>query len=129
MYAISLEMIKGNRKDTSNPFAWDKIHLNLPSSDNYDPTEPWVAKRKADGSLAADCFVFVDDGRVLEATQAKCNKATRRVASIMNHLGEQDASRKRRGASQRSGAWVGAQETDWYCYFSRKMAERAGHCQ
>lgn len=25
----------------------------------------------------------------------------------MNHLGEQDASRKRRGSSQRSGAWIG----------------------
>ena len=108
MYAISLEIIKGNRKDPNNPFKWDYVELNLPSSENYDPSQPWVSKRMKDGNLPSDCFVFVDDGRVPGRTQKTCNQSTRRVASVMNHLGEQDASRKRRGASQHSGAWVGA---------------------
>ena len=108
MYAISLEVIKGNRRDKSNPFAWDKVVLNLPADPDYDPSQPWVSKRTVDDKLPPDCFVFVDDGRVLGRTSKECNEATRRVASVMNHLGEQDAARKRRGCSQRSGAWVGA---------------------
>ena len=108
MYAISLEIIKVNRRDHANPFNWDYVELNLPSSESYDPSQPWVSKRTKDGNLSSDCFVFVDDGRVLGRTQKTCNNSTRRVASVMNHLGEQDASRKRRGASQNSGAWVGA---------------------
>lgn len=108
MYAMSLEIIKGNRSDPENPYGWEAIQLNLPSSENYDPSQPWVSKRTKDGHLAPDCFVFVDDGRILGRTQSVCNKCTRRTASVMNHLGEQDAARKRRGASQRSGAWVGA---------------------
>ena len=107
MYAISLEVIKGNRLDPNNPFAWDYIKLNLPGSDNYDPSEPWVSKRTKMDKLPPDCYVFVDDGRVLGRTANECEKATRRTASIMNHLGEQDAARKRRGPSQRSGAWIG----------------------
>lgn len=105
---MPLEIIKGNPKDENNPFAWENVVLNLPSCEDYDPSQPWVSMRKKDGSLATDCFVSVDDGKVLEATQDECNKATRRVASVMNHLGEQDAARKRRGTSQRSCAWVGA---------------------
>ena len=108
MYAISLEIIKGNRRDPTNPFAWASIRLNLPSSPDYDPSAPWVSKRTTSGQLPSDCFVFVDDGRVLDRTRGGCNRATRRVGSVMNHLGEQDASRKRRGCSQRSGAWIGA---------------------
>lgn len=108
MYAISLEVIKGNRRDLTNPFVWHYIKLNLPCSEGYDPSEPWVSKRTIMNKLPPDCYVFVDDGRVLGSTAKECDKGIRRTASIMNHLGEQDASRKRRGSSQHSGAWIGS---------------------
>ena len=69
MYAISLEIIRGDPRDSTNPFAWATVRLNLPSSPEYTPSEPWVSKRTVDGHLPADCFVFVDDGRVLDRTR------------------------------------------------------------
>ena len=49
----------------SNPFHWDHVVLNLPGSRGYRADLSWVMKIKADGFLAAEIFVYVDDGRVV----------------------------------------------------------------
>jgi hypothetical protein len=38
--------------------------MNLPGSDDYDPSLLWVSKLRADeGKIASNLFTFVDDGR------------------------------------------------------------------
>ena len=103
------EVIRGDRKDKENPFKWDKVRVNLPGSPGYDPTKPWVSKiRVSDGKIAADFYVYVDDARITGATDLECWMATRRVAAAFNHLGIQDAPRKRRPPSVTPGAWAGS---------------------
>jgi hypothetical protein len=58
------EVIRGNCKDSSKVYRWDQVQLNLPGSDEYDSSKPWVSKlRLDDGRIAADLFIFVDDLR------------------------------------------------------------------
>ena len=40
------DIVRGERKDDSNPFRWSYIKLNLPGSKDYDPSVPWVAKTR-----------------------------------------------------------------------------------
>jgi hypothetical protein len=105
---IAEEIIKGNELDKDNPFRWDAVRMNLPGSKNYDPSLPWVSKiRKGEKLIACDLVIFVDDLRVTGPTREECWKAGQRAAQILNHLGLQDAPRKRRGASQAPGPWTG----------------------
>jgi len=50
----------------------------------------------------------VDDIRTGAASESLAWKTSRRVASWINYLGQQDAPRKRRPPSQTPGAWAGA---------------------
>ena len=108
LFAIGMEAIFGNRLDKNNVFSWEYIKLNLPGSQDYSPAEPWVSKRTSNGKIPPDAFTFVDDIRTVGRSEKICDNATRRVGSSLNYLGEQEASRKRRPSSQRSGAWIGA---------------------
>ena len=94
--------------DKSNPFYWSHIQLNLPGSPNYDPSLPWVAKMRADGSLASEIYIYVDDVRITASSEEEIWKAIRRFASIISYLGIQDAARKRRPPTTRPGAWAGS---------------------
>ena len=38
------EEIRGSRTDPKNVFRWDRVRMNLPGSDGYDPRQPWVSK-------------------------------------------------------------------------------------
>jgi hypothetical protein len=58
--------------------------------------------------LASEVKTYVDDKRVTGASQELCDTATRRAASFLSYLGEQDACRKRVPSSCRAGAWVGS---------------------
>jgi hypothetical protein len=61
---VAKEVIRGSQKDPTNIFWWDDVVLNLPGSDDYDPSRPWVYKVcLEDGRIAADLFIFVDDLR------------------------------------------------------------------
>jgi hypothetical protein len=55
--------VYGHRKDTTNPFHWDRVEFNLPDSRGYRSDLPWVMKIREDGHLAAEIFVFMDNGR------------------------------------------------------------------
>jgi hypothetical protein len=106
---VAEEMIKGDRTDPKNPFRWDVVRLNLPGSDGYDPALPWVSKiRLDDWNIACDIVIFVDDLRVTGPEKHECWKAGQRAAQVLNHLGLQDAPRKRRDASQAPGPWTGS---------------------
>jgi hypothetical protein len=69
---------------------------------------PWVSKiRLADNGIACDVVIFVDDLRVTGPTKNEAWQASQRAAAQLNHLGIQDAPRKRRDGSQAPGAWAG----------------------
>jgi hypothetical protein len=106
---VAKGVMLGNRKDPKNAFRWDQVKLNLPGSATYDPSLPWVFKiRWSDGKIAADLFIYVDDGRVTASNKLECKRATRQAASRLNGLGIQEASRKRRWGSRNPGAWAGS---------------------
>lgn len=103
------EIIFGDRRDPNNVFRWDKIETNLPGSADYDPSRPWVSKiRNSDGHIAADIMSYIDDLRSTGPSEEECWRASRRVASLCNHYGIQDAPRKRRAPSQTPGPWAGS---------------------
>jgi hypothetical protein len=107
--SFAKEIIRGDRRDPRNIFRWGRVRLNLPGCKEYDPSLPWVSKVRAeDGQIAADLFAFMDDFRSVGPTKKEAWLAGRRATSILNHLGIQDASRKRRDTSQAPGAWAGA---------------------
>jgi hypothetical protein len=103
------EVILGDRTDPNNPFRFAVVVLNLPGSPDYTPALPWVSKRRSlHGPLASDLCIYVDDCRVISCTFHDCWHATQRLARILNFLGLQDATRKRRGPSTSPGPWAGS---------------------
>jgi hypothetical protein len=105
---VAEETIRGDPKDPKNPYRWDVVRMNLPGKTDYDPTLPWVSKiRLGDNCIACDVVIFVDDLRVTGPTKSEAWQASQRAAALLNHLGIQDAPRKRRDGSQAPGAWSG----------------------
>jgi hypothetical protein len=105
---VAKEYILGDRKDPNNVFRWDVVRMNLPGSKEYDPTLPWVSKiRLDDGKIAADLFLYVDDGRLTGNSKDEVKQATRVATSRLQELGKQDAPRKRRWGSRRPGPGLG----------------------
>jgi hypothetical protein len=102
------EIIRGNPRDTSLPFQYERIVLNMPGEKDYNPGKPWLMKTREDGRIASDVITYVDDLRTIGASEKLCQEVTHRVASVVNYLGMQDAPRKRRPASQTPGAWAGS---------------------
>ena len=62
--------------------------------------------RDFDGRIAADVVTFVDDSQPSGPTKKESWDAARKTASMLGHLGLQDAPRKRRDSSQTPGAWA-----------------------
>jgi hypothetical protein len=83
----------------SNPFHWNRIRENLPGSQDYDPTFPWIAKIRKDGRLVADIHQYVNNLRLTAPDKELAWKISSRVAKICSWLGLQDAARKRREPS------------------------------
>ena len=65
----------GDRRDESNPFHWDRIVLNLPGMETYDPRRTRVYKVRKDGSIAVDVQTYIDDLRISVLTMAILWKA------------------------------------------------------
>ena len=101
-------LVMGNPKDENNPFAWHSVRLNLPGTEGYDPTMPWIVKLRKDGLVASDIAQYVDDVRIIAATEELAWLCSSKMAKGLAWLGLQDAARKRRMPSQRPGAWAGA---------------------
>jgi hypothetical protein len=58
--------------------------------------------------VAADLFIYMDDFRPTGPDAEECWRDSRRAASVCNHLGIQDAPRKRIGVSRSPGPWAGS---------------------
>jgi hypothetical protein len=99
--------VYGNRKDLNNPFHWDKVVWNLPGSTGYRAYLPWVMKIRQDGHLAAEIFVYVDDGRVAAHSVDLSWRSVRAYGAGCSRRGVQDASRKRTSPLQTPGPWAG----------------------
>jgi hypothetical protein len=108
MALVVEEIIKGDRFDPKNPFQWKFVRLNLPGTENYDPTKPWITKVRADGLSASELFTFVDDERVVGATDDNAWEASHAVGSKQSYVGMQDAARKADDCTQQARAWAGA---------------------
>ena len=91
-------MARGDHTDTTNPYHWTKVVLNLPGMEEYDPTLPWVFKAKfEDGRwvVSNDHVGFCDDFRTNGSSELECWRVTNRLLSIMQWHGIQDAPHKR----------------------------------
>eukprot|EP00956_Cyclotella_meneghiniana_P033568 scaffold97112_cov54-Cyclotella_meneghiniana.AAC.1 len=108
MMILAKELAYGDRHDATNPFQWDRVVLNLPGSEHYEPRLPWVFKLRKDGTVASEAYIYVDDNRVTAATKIQAWWAARRLASFLSRLGLQDAARKRTSPSQIPGPWAGS---------------------
>jgi hypothetical protein len=102
------DVIRGCRFQEKNIFRWKRVVRNLPGLADYDPSLPWIYKERATGDPAAEFALYCDDNRAAGNDRLEAKLAARRVASVCNHLGVQDAARKRREASQTPGAWAGS---------------------
>ncbi|KAL7577357.1 hypothetical protein ACA910_002090 [Epithemia clementina (nom. ined.)] len=98
----------GQRLDETNVFRWETVKLNVPGDQACKPSEPWVSKRRADGTLAADVHVYVDDLRETAPSSEEAWLAASQMAKAASFYGLQDAARKRRPPSQTPGAWARA---------------------
>jgi len=88
-------------------FAWSAVELNLPGSSRYDPAWPWMSKRRADGRIASDIHLYVDDNRETAATQELAWRASSRMAKRVRGW-DYRTPRKRREPSVHPGAWAGS---------------------
>jgi len=103
------EQIRGDPLDCDNIFHFDLVVFNRPGMLDYTPSKPWVFKfRSVDNHITVDFFVYVDDVRTTGFSLESCWQCTRKVASMYNYLGIQDAPQKRRGPSLGAGPWAGS---------------------
>jgi hypothetical protein len=131
IYLLGEEIIRGDRRAASNPMRWDCVKLNLPGTESYDPSRPWMYRYDSVACrLAAFLVSYVDDLRTgSQGSQEEGDKLVHYVASKLNYLGQQDASRKRGFASCRPGAWAGAvvesdQDTGLYVTITQKKWDK-----
>ena len=100
-YYWAEELARGPPDDATSPLRYDKVVLNLPGAADYDPTNPRVQKiNNGTGKVAGDLTTFVDDLRAMGPSPDQAWLVARRIASRLQHLGIQDAPRKRRAPSQ-----------------------------
>jgi len=104
---LAEEVVRGNRLDPTNPYHWDRVHLNLPGSPSYLPSKPWVQLLTHDGKLSGTSLRYVDDLRLVGHSSEHCWQLSHRLASIFSYLGLQIALRKFRPPTQQPGPWAG----------------------
>jgi hypothetical protein len=80
-----------------SPFHWEKVVLNLPSSEGYKPSLPRVMFIRPDGLTAADC----GPNKPIE------QQAIHHICAKVQWYGNQEASRKRRSCQLCPGSWCG----------------------
>ena len=104
-YYLMEEFALGHHLDSNNAFRWDTIILNLPGAADFNPALPFVIKWNSQSKMVATSIkAYVDDLRVVASTKELAWQASRQVASRIQFLGSQDASRKRR---LDNGPWAG----------------------
>ena len=104
-YYLAEEFVRGDRLATNNPLRWDSVVLNLIGAEDYNPALANVFKwDKIFKRPAGDLISYVDDLRAIGFSLEEAWRIARWVASKLQYLGIQDASRKRRIDN---GPWAG----------------------
>lgn len=101
------EVAVGDRTSSDNPMHWSRVHLNLPGSEHYDPTMPWVQRLKWDGSIAGAAPRYVDNMWPVGASESMCWEVTHQMVTYYSYLGMQITGRKSQPPSQEPGPWAG----------------------
>eukprot|EP00980_Cylindrotheca_fusiformis_P012245 scaffold2984_cov80-Cylindrotheca_fusiformis.AAC.3 len=100
----------GDPKETGSPLRWDRVVLNLPGQDSFDPRLPWVYQWDEERqSVAGSIVTFVDDGRGSGSSVEHAWQLLHRASTRFQHLGIQVATRKTRPPAPgvTPGAWAG----------------------
>ena len=79
--------------------------MNLPGTEESYFQRPWVFNQRVDGLLAAELFIYVDDGRPIGPTKTLCWEDSRMWCLTCSWLVIQYASRKSQPKSQVLGPW------------------------
>jgi len=109
MQSLAEEFIRGDHRDSNNPFFYDTVRLNLPGSPDYDPRFAKVSKIDSRiNRTVGDMATYVDDTRTTGYSASHCWSVSHQVGTRLSYLGIQDALRKRTFPSQRAGAWTGS---------------------
>ena len=95
----------GDRQSLKNPFVWYEVVVKFTGTTACDCKCPWVYKEMRYRLIAANLFVFVDDGQPIIPTETLCWEASRRWGSTCSWLGIQGASRKVQSPLQAPGPW------------------------
>lgn len=101
-------LVIGDRKKKENSFHWKQIKKILPFLAKYKASLPKSKQVQINGRHGLEIVVYVDGVRFFACTEDLAWQASSRVAKGLCWLSLQDAARKRRRASKRPGAWVGA---------------------
>jgi hypothetical protein len=102
------EFARGNPIAKNNALRYDRVILNLPGMEDFEPAKPNVMKWNDEvDRLAGDLVTFVDDVRTSGYDRENAWQVARQIMSRLQYLGIQDAARKRRPSSQKGGAWAG----------------------
>ena len=109
MMAWVCDVIRGDPSHRFNVFRWDTYKSNCPGSPTYDPSRPVGCRwRSQDNTMSSSFEIYVDDVRTSGSSEEECVRASRRVASVCNFYGIQDAARKRRFPSCQPSVWCGS---------------------
>jgi hypothetical protein len=107
-YYHAEEFVIGDPKEPGSPLQWDRIILNLPGFDIFDPRLPWVFKWDDERSCISGAVVmFVEDGRGSGGSVEHSWQVLHRCATRLQYLGIQFAIRKIRPPVRWPGAWAG----------------------
>lgn len=101
-------VLLGDPSDETNVYQWSRVVVNIPGSVDYQVGKPWVYKERADGFMATDVCIYVDDGRSTAKDEETAWLASSKFGKTASWLGLQDAARKRMGPSQNPEPWFGA---------------------
>jgi hypothetical protein len=112
-----LELCKGHPRDSLSRFGWDRVHLNLPTMRNWDPSLPRVLLLRADGEASQEVD-YVDDNDIHPVTRGRdevnAMLDAKQLRSRMNSLGNQADDKKFRrplvspnGIPKGDGNWKG----------------------
>ena len=103
MISFAEEFLTSFPTDVTNLFHYIMVALNLPGTENYQPSLPWFRLLDSNNNLATILVIYVDDERIHSSSHQQALAATRQVSSRESYLGIQDAARKRRPPSQQHG--------------------------
>ena len=103
---LALEIEKGDHLDPTNSYHWSKVVLNLHSSQDFEPSMPWVHElNMLVNKIAGDYVTFLDYIRVLGFSVENGCQCGRKLSSNIQFLGIQASARKKKLLSLALATW------------------------